>query len=241
MLVKDLIEGALYLSIYDRQFNALSENQTEKNEEIKKFIPVLNQILFGIAKKNPSFDFKHVSSSLVKEDQNLKISYIDLEENFSTILRVEYLHSGGSLGMPLQRAGINDFFSSACIRSVKSLPELYNYNVYSKRLYIYPNPTGIEGYNIFGKKRIGPFTEAEVIGGAAFPEFSSESFLLYAEYYLAKFICSQYNVPWQAQKEDLMKAYAKMVDSENNNPYQEMATQNSGMPLRILWNSVRFS
>ena len=45
---------------------------------------------------------------------------------------------------------------------------------------------------------------------------------------------SRYNAPWQAQKEDLLRNYAKLVGSENNIAYQELSVNDGKftMPIR---------
>ena len=230
MNVSSIIEGALYLSIKDRYFNALPQDAAAKKKVLEIFLADLNTILVGIGKKNPAFSHLTVPSAEVKDDKDIKMSYIDLQKKFLTLFRVEFITSGGSLSITLQRLGINDFFSSSDMRTMSSFPAFYNYNTFSNRLYIYPKPNASGVFNIFGKERIGPFSSVD-------EEFSpdvSETFLLYLQYYFAKFLCSQYNAPWQAQKEELLRSYKRLVDSENNISYQETSI-NSGcdlLPLR---------
>ena len=230
MQVSSVIEASLYLSIKDRYFNALPKDAAEKTKILENFLADLNTILVGIGKKNPAFSHLTVPSNRVKEDQDIKMSYIDLEKKFLTLFRVEFVYSGGSFSITLQRLGINDFFSSSDLRVASSFPAFFNYNTFSNRLYIYPKPSIGGAFNIFGKERIGPFSSID----EDFPEEVSETFLLYLQYYFAKFLCSQYNAPWQAQKEELLRSYKRLVDSENNISYQETAI-NSGrylLPLR---------
>ena len=230
MKVSSIIEEALYLSIKDRFFNALPSDATAKNLILEKFLADLNTILVGVGKKNPAFSHLTVPSSSVKEDPEINVSYIDLEQKFLTIFRAEFLYSGGTFSITLQRLGINDFFSNSDLRTIYTFPAFYNYNTFSNRLYIYPKPSVSGVFNIFGKKRIGPFTSID-------DEFSpdvSETFLLYLEYYFAKFLCSQYNAPWQAQKEELLRSYNRLVDSENNTSYQELSINDGrfSVPIR---------
>ncbi len=218
MNVSSIIEGALYLSIKDRYFNALPQDGAAKKKVLEGFLADLSTILVGIGKKNPAFSHLTVPTREVQEDSEIKMSYIDLKRKFLTLFRVEFI-SGGSLSITLQRLGINDFFSSSDMRTMSSFPAFYNYNTFSNRLYIYPKPTVGGSFNIFGKERIGPFSSID-------EEFSpdvSETFLLYLQYYFAKFLCSQYNAPWQAQKEELLRSYNRLVDSENNISYQEIS------------------
>lgn len=230
MNVGDLIEGALYLSIKDRYFNALPQDQTEKDTILEGFIPELNQVLVGVGKRNPAYSSETISTNSVLFDSDLSISYIELEKKYLTLFRVEFLYSGSSYSITLTRLGMNDFFSNSNVRTVSSFPAFYNYNVFSDKLYLYPTPSVNGEFNIFGKERIGPFTAVD----EEFPDYMSETFFLYLEYYFAKFICSQYNAPWQAQKEDLLRNYAKLVDSENNIAYQELSLNDGKftMPVR---------
>ena len=228
--VSSIIEAALYLSIKDRYFNALPQDAAEKQKVLENFLADLNTILVGIGKKNPAFSHMTVPNSAVKEDQDIKMSYIDLDKKFLTLFRVEFVCSGGSFSSTLQRLGINDFFSNSNLRTTSTFPAFYNYNTFSNKLYIYPKPSISGSFNIFGKERIGPFSDID----EDFPEEVSETFLLYLQYYFAKFLCSQYNAPWQAQKEELLRSYNRLVDSENNISYQETSI-NSGrfsMPMR---------
>lgn len=230
MNVGDLIEGALYLSIKDRYFNALPTNQASKEAILAGFLPDLNQVLVGIGKRNPAYSSESISTNDVLLDNDLSISYIQLNKKYLTLFRVEFLYSGSSYSITLTRLGMNDFFSNSSVRTVSSFPSFYNYNVFSDKLYLYPTPSVTGEFNIFGKERIGPFTTVD----EEFPDYMSETFFLYLEYYFAKFICSQYNAPWQAQKEDLLRNYAKLVDSENNIAYQEMSVNDGKftMPVR---------
>ncbi len=119
------------------------------------------------------------------------------------------------------------------VREVKSGEKFQDYKktgVPFHSAYIYPKPNASGVFNIFGKERIGPFSSVD----DPFSEDVSETFLLYLQYYFAKFLCSQYNAPWQAQKEELLRSYKRLVDSENNISYQETSI-NSGcdlLPLR---------
>ena len=229
MNIGDIIERALYLSIKDRYFNALPTNTQEKESILAGFLSDFNTILVGIGKKNPAFDHLIVPSSGVKTDAEINVNYIDLDEKFLTLFRVEFLYAGGTLSITLQRLGINDFFSNSNIRTIYTFPAFYNYNTFSNRLYLYPKPSVTGVFNIFGKKRIGPFATIQ----EEFPDYAGETFLLYVEYYFAKFICSQYNAPWQAQKEELLRNYTRLVDSENNISYQEISINDGQCPLPI--------
>lgn len=230
MKVGELIERALYLSIKDRYFNALPKDITSKNKILGEFLPELNNILVGIGKKNPAFSTEKVSSTSIKVDPGLNMSYIQLEKKFLTLFRVEFLYSGSTFSITLTRLGMNDFFSNSDLRTIYTFPAFYNYNVFSDKLYIYPKPSVTGSFNLFGKEKVGPFTSVE----DDFPSFLSETFLLYVEYYFAKFICSQYNAPWQAQKDELLKNYSRLVDSENNISYQEISIYDgkSSIPVR---------
>ena len=112
MNVSSIIEGALYLSIKDRYFNALPQDGAAKKKVLEIFLADLNTILVGIGKKNPAFSHLTVPSAEVKDDKDIKMSYIDLQKKFLTLFRVEFIN-GGSLSITLQRLGINDFFSSS--------------------------------------------------------------------------------------------------------------------------------
>ena len=230
MKVGDLIERALYLSIKDRYFNALPSIVTEKEAILKEFVPEFNNILVGVGKKNPAFSHETVSSNDIKVDSNLNMSYIDLQKKFLTLFRVEFLYSGSTFSITLTRLGMNDFFSNSDLRTIYTFPAFYNYNVFSDKLYIYPKPSVTGAFNLFGKEKVGPFTSID----EEFPSFLSETFLLYVEYYFAKFICSQYNAPWQAQKDELLKNYGRLVDSENNISYQEISLNDGrfSVPIR---------
>lgn len=230
MKISSIIETALYLSIKDRFFNALPKDAAAKTLILENFLADLNTILVGIGKKNPAFNHFTVQSSDIKTDTEINVNYIDLDQKFLTLFRVEFLYAGGTFSITLQRLGINDFFSNSNIRTIYTFPAFYNYNTFSNRLYLYPKPSVTGVFNIFGKKRIGPFASID----DEFPDYASETFLLYLEYYFAKFLCSQYNAPWQAQKEELLRSYTRLVDSENNISYQEISI-NDGMgslPIR---------
>lgn len=230
MKVGSVIEKALYLSIKDRYFNALPKDVAEKDIILESFLADLNTILVGIGKKNPAFSHLTVPSGSIQEDSDINVTYIDLEQKFLTLFRVEFLYSGGTFSITLQRLGINDFFSNSDLRTIYTFPAFYNYNTFSNRLYIYPKPSVSGVFNIFGKNRIGPFASIE----DEFPSDVSETFLLYLEYYFAKFLCSQYNAPWQAQKEELLRNYNRLVDSENNISYQEISINDGrfSVPIR---------
>jgi len=226
-----LLEDALYLSVKDRYFNGLPSNQTEKDAILTKYLTDLNKVLVGIGKKNPAYGFSSTDSGSLKVDTDLNMTYLDLSADpFLTIFRAEYLYSGGTFSITLQRLGINDFFSNSDLRTIYTFPAFYNYNTFSNRLYVYPKPSIQGKLNVFGKKRIGPFTSIE----NDFPSFLSDTFLLYLEYFYAKFLCSQFNAPWQAQKEDLLRNYGKLVDSENNISYQQLSINDGhfSMPIR---------
>lgn len=230
MKVGELIERALYLSIKDRYFNALPKDATAKEAILGEFLPEVNNILVGIGKKNPAFSTEKISSTSIKVDPGLNMSYIQLEKKFLTLFRVEFLYSGSTFSITLTRLGMNDFFSNSDLRTIYTFPAFYNYNVFSDKLYIYPKPSVTGSFNLFGKEKVGPFTSVE----DDFPSFLSETFLLYVEYYFAKFICSQYNAPWQAQKDELLKNYSRLVDSENNISYQEISIYDgkASIPVR---------
>ena len=230
MNVGDLIERALYLSIKDRYFNALPSDQAARAAILQEFLPTLNDVLVGISKKNGAYTSLSVPSSSVQFDPKLSISYINLEKKFMTIFRAEFLYSGSTFAYTLTRVGLNDFFSNAMLRTFYTFPYFYNYNVFTSKLYLYPTPSVTGTFNIYGKERIGPFTSIT----EEFPDFLSETFLLYVQYFFAKFISSEFNAPWQAQKDELLSDYKKSVASENNIAYQEISTQqgSSVIPVR---------
>ena len=225
MQVKELLEQSLYLSIKDRMFNALPSDETKKDAVLTKFLEDFNKVLTGIGKKNPAFSHLKVNTNDLKVDPDLNMSYVDLKDDpFLTLFRVEFLYSGGTLSITLTRLGLNDFFSNSDIRTLYTMPAFYNYNLFSNRLYIYPKPSTSGAINVFGKKKIGKGTMGKFTSiEDEFPDFISETFILYLEYFFAKFICSAYNAPWQAQKEELLKNYARLVDYENNIAYQQLS------------------
>ncbi len=227
MKVKEVLENALYLSIKDRYFNALPSDPTAI---LNQFLPDFNNVLIGIGKKNPAFSSYSFNTSEVKTEEKLNISYLDLKDaNLLTLFRVEFLYSGGTFSITLQRLGMNDFFSQSNLRTVYTFPAFYNYNIFSGKLYIYPKPSVTGEINVFGKKKIGPFETID----EEMPEFASGTFLLFIQYFFAKFICSQHNAPWQAQKEELLKSYSRLVDSENNISYQEVSVSDGRLSLPI--------
>ena len=230
MQVRDLLEGALYLSVKDKFFNALPEIQIERDAILLPYMKDLNQILIGVGKKNPGLNHASVRPDQLLVDPKLNMTFVDLSQNpFLTIFRVEFLYSGGTTSISLQRLGLNDFFGNSSIRTVNTFPAWYNYNVFSKRLYIYPSPS-IDGLlNIFGKRKIGPFESLD----EEFPFEISDTFEVYLQYYFAKFLCSIFNAPWQAQKEELLQNYKKLLDSENNISYQSLSLQESTFSLPI--------
>ncbi|MAR66770.1 MAG: hypothetical protein CL833_05910 [Crocinitomicaceae bacterium] len=228
MLVKELIENALYLSVKDRYFNGLPD---PKDPVLLEYLTDLNKVLVGVGKKNPAFGFSSTPNSSLKVDTDLNMSYLDLKDDpFLTIFRAEYLYSGSTFTITLQRLGVNDFFSNSDLRTIYTFPAFYNYNTFNHRLYVYPKPS-VEGkLNVFGKKKIGPFTSID----DKFPDFLSDTFLLYLECFFGKYLCSQFNAPWQAQKEELLRNYGKLVDSENNVQYQQLSINDGhfSVPIR---------
>lgn len=230
MQVREIIENALYLSVKDRYFDALPEDPVAKDILLLERIGDLNRDLMVISKKNPGISHTSIKSSDLKTDSDLNVRYIDLSEKpFSTIFRVEFLYSGGSSSISLTRLGINDFFGNSDIRTINTFPAWYNYNVFSNKMYIYPTPSVSGNINIFGKPKIGPFKNLD----DEFPEEVSDTFLLYLEYFFGKSLCSQFNAPWQAQKEERLKSYKTTVDSENNTAYQMQSLEGSKFALPI--------
>jgi hypothetical protein len=230
MQVKEVLENALYLSVKDRYSNALPSDPTQKATVLEKFLTDFNNVLIGVGKKNPAFSSYSFNTSEVKTEEKLNISYFDLKEaKLLTLFRVEFLYSGGTYSITLQRLGMNDFFSNSNLRTVYTFPAFYNYNLFSSKLYIYPKPSVTGEINVFGKKKIGPFETID----EEMPDFASGTFLLFIQYFFAKFICSQYNVPFQAQKEELLKEYGRLVDSENNISYQEVSVSDGRLALPI--------
>ena len=230
MNVGNLIEKALYLSIKDRYFNALPTDPTAKAAVLAGFLSDFNDLLIAVGKKNPAFTTYTATNSNILTDEKLNMSYLDLTDaKFLTIFRTEFLYSGGTFSITLTRLGMNDFFSNSNLRTIYTFPAFYNYNVFSEKMYIYPKPSVTGEFNLFGKQKIGPFTTIE----EDFPNYVSETFLLYFGYYFAKFICSQYNAPWQAQKEELLKNYGRLVDSENNISYQEVSLNDGHFSIPI--------
>ena len=231
MQVKELIENALYLSVKDRYYNGLPTDQASKDAILEQYRTDLNKILVGIGKKNPAFGFSSTSNTSLVVDPDLNMTYLDLSADpFLTIFRAEYLYSGSTFTITLQRLGVNDFFSNSDLRTIYTFPAFYNYNTFNHRLYVYPKPS-VEGkLNVFGKKKIGPFASIN----DAFPDFLSDTFLLYLEYFFGKYLCSQFNAPWQAQKEELLRNYGKLVDSENNVQYQQLSINDGhfSVPIR---------
>lgn len=236
MQVKDVIERALYLSIYDKFFNTLPTDPVEKDTVISKFLDDFNRVLMGVGKKNPAYSTEEISTNDLLVDDKLNMSYADLSSSpFLTLFRVEFLYSGGTFSITLNRLGINDFFSNSDLRTLYTFPAFYNYNLFSKKLYIYPKPSVAGTVNVFGKRAIGTGSNGFFSSiDDEFPDFVSEAFLIYLEYFFAKYICSSCNSPWQAQKEELLKNYARLVDSENNISYQELSLNEGqfSVPIR---------
>ena len=112
MQVKELLESALYLSLKDRYFNTLPSDPTAKDAVLSKFLDNFNKVLVGVGKKNPAFSHVTIPSNDLKVDTDLNMSYVDLKEHpFLTIFRVEFLYSGGTFSITLNRLGMNDFFA----------------------------------------------------------------------------------------------------------------------------------
>lgn len=88
MNVGELIEGALYLSIKDRYFNALPQDQTAKEAILEQFLPDLNQVLVGVGKRNPAYSSESISTNDVLLDDKLSVSYIKLDKKYLTILEL---------------------------------------------------------------------------------------------------------------------------------------------------------
>jgi len=236
MLVKDLIEKALYLSVKDKYFNTLPDNVAAKEAILIGYVEDLNEILVGIGKKNPAFGFSSTPDSGLVVDPDLNMTYLDLSEDpFLTIFRAEYLYSGSTFSITLTGLGLNDFFSNSALRTIYTFPAFYNYNTFSNRLYVYPKPSVGGTLNVFGKKKIGPFSKDPLaFSTETFPDYLSDTFLLYLRYFFAQYLCSQFNAPWQAQKEQLLGNYGRLVDSENNIQYQQLSINDGhfSMPIR---------
>ena len=137
MQVKEVIERALYLSIKDRYFNALPEDPVERDVVLTEFLGDFNRVLMGVGKKNPAYSTYDVNTDSLSFDEKLNMTYVDLSSSpFLTLFRVEFLYSGGTFSITLNRLGINDFFSNSDLRTLYTFPAFYNYNVFSKKLYI---------------------------------------------------------------------------------------------------------
>ena len=230
MKAREILENAIYLSLKDRSFDRLPTDPTQKDTILMQYLDELNNVLVGIGKKNPGLFHVSVSPADLIEDKDLKVQYVDLSKNpFLTIFRVEFLYSGGSLSISLSRLGLNDFFGNSAIRTINTFPAWYNYNVFSGRLYVYPNPSVDGVLNIFGKRKLGSFKTLD----DEMPEEVSDTFEIYLQYYFAKLLCAEFNTPWQAQKEELLKNYKSLIDSENNIAYQSISLQESTFALPI--------
>lgn len=217
---KDVIENALYLSLYDRHYNTIPSDFDYDSYRV-----LLNQLIQGVAKKNPGFQQSSIKTSDLKSDADLNMKYIDTSnqtlsdsenDDFMTVFRVDFLYSGKTLSYPLERSGIADFFATSAVRTVNSLPSIYHFNYGQKKIYVYPNPSVEGSFNIFGKKNFGEFADVD----SNFPTWVTDSFLLYFEFYFAKFISANNNIPFQQEKMMLLKEYESMLDSENDNVYQ---------------------
>ena len=234
MEIRDFLEKVLYLSIKDRYFNALPATLAAKDLILEPFIEDLNALLCEVSKKNPAYSSHSFATSDLKKDADLNVDYLEPKEGgFLTIFNVEFNYSGGTVSYPLKKVGVSDFFSNSPIRTIQTLPSLYNYNVFANRLYIYPTPSVSGNINVFGKKCIGKFTESVAGLDEEFPDWVSDTFFLFMQYYMAKEICSQYNAPWQAQKEEKLMTHKKALSSENNISYQELSNINNfDLPIR---------
>lgn len=231
MEVGELIEESLYLSIKDKSYNRLPTDPAEKTTYLEGFLPLLNIVLSAEGKKNPAYSVKSVVSSSLIFDTDLNVNYIDLTNiPFLTIFRLELVYSGGSCSLPIERVGMEDFFSNANIRSLSTFPVYFTYNVFLKKIFIYPKSNVSGVYNIFGKESLGNYTDIT----ESFPDLCSETFLYFLRYLLAEAICAENNAPWQAQKESFLKRLTKLVDSENNINYQRHSTQSAAhlLPMR---------
>ena len=229
MNAREILEGALYLSLKDQRFDDLPSKQPDRDNIVKQYLPELSHVLVAIGKKNPGLSHVSVKTEDLLEDPDLKIKYVDLQKNpFLTIFRAEFLYSGGSLSVSLTRLGLSDFFGNSENRTTGTFPAFYNYNVFTGRLYVYPNPSSGGVINIFGKRRLGPLNTLDDV----LPDEVSDTFEIYLQYYLAKFLCAKNNAPWQAQKEELLMHYKRLLDSENNTAYQSISLQEGIVPRR---------
>jgi len=229
MIAREILEGALYLSLKDQRFDDLPSKQPDRDNILKQYLPDLNHVLVAIGKKNPGLSHVSVKTEDLVEDSDLNIKYVDLKKNpFLTIFRAEFLYSGKSLSITLTRLGLNDFFGNSENRVRGTFPAFYNYNVFSGRLYVYPTPGSGGVINIFGKRKLGPLETLD----DTLPEEVSDTFEIYLQYYLAKFLCAKNNAPWQAQKEELLSHYKRLIDSENNIAYQTVSLQENNFPIR---------
>lgn len=216
----------------DEAHASASTNEALKISLLTQYLSDLNEVLDGIEHKNPAFSYEAQDTAALIKDTNLNVTYLDLENKFSTIYRVEFVYASSSLSITLNRLGMQDFFSNASVRTLSSFPSNFNYNVYTNRLYIYPTSSVGGTFNVFGKKQLGRF---ETIDDEFLDEVST-TFLLFLQYFLAKHLCSKYNAPWQAQKEDQLRTHRRTVSSENNIVYQEnsIGSGRYALPLRNL-------
>ena len=53
MNAREILEGALYLSLKDQRFDDLPSKEPDRDNILKQYLPELNHVLVAIVKKNP--------------------------------------------------------------------------------------------------------------------------------------------------------------------------------------------
>lgn len=187
------------------------ERANLRDQYLKKFLVPINSDLGSISDMNPAYTHQSFYVKDLSVSSDLGVCYFDMTDaDFSKVIRASHTGSS-SYSRTLTYLGVSNFFSQATSPRNIGDPVIYSFNAFVKKLYIYPSPTS--GHvSVFGKKKFNYFTSLD----EEFPSGISDSFISYAQFFIAKIICSKYNSPWENQKEQILSVYKRTVSNENN-------------------------
>lgn len=192
MKVQVLIDNALYMSLYDREYQAIPGNMQEA--ALNTFINMLDENRHNVP---------------YHEDVQT-VSFAELSNtDFTKILQVEYILGG--VKYPLEECSLSSFNRLSCVIGLKAPPRYFYFDNLTQTIQVYPEPTNGEKFIIHGYKAMEAVNLTDEIP-SNMPVFMRS----YMEFALAKRLCTMYERQWSNDKEAELERLELLLDNNSD-------------------------
>ena len=194
--VRNLLNGALYLSIADREFSPVEPSGSQINAALDIFIDLLDvyrsQMPYWV-------EIKREGEDALKDIEAAYINYVKFE-----IGNVTYLLT------PMNQI---QFANYDAVEGLVSIPSAYWYDVANKEIKVYPEPLAADRKFIIGYLPLITLNNLDQQLPDTLPTFMQRFF----KYEVAYELCNEYGIAWTAQKERQRQNLLTKVEENQDN------------------------